>query len=127
VLPRSRSSLCACATAFLIGTAVLFGAAYVYAHAIVLKTSLAEHPIKKGTASSITLHFNSRIEVKLSRATLISRDEPERALAMAGGAAPGDVLVALPALEPGPYALHYRVLAADGHVTEDTIRFSVAP
>jgi methionine-rich copper-binding protein CopC len=122
-----RCPLCACATAFLIGTAVLFGAAYVYAHAIVLKTSLAEHPIKKGTASSITLHFNSRIEVKLSRATLISRDEPERALAMAGGAAPGDVLVALPALEPGPYALHYRVLAADGHVTEDTIRFSVAP
>jgi copper resistance protein C len=127
VLQRLRCPLCACATAFLIGTAALLGPAHVHAHAIVLKTSLAEHPIKKGTAGSITLHFNSRIEVKLSRATLISRDQPERALATAEGAAPGEVLVVLPALEPGPYALHYRVLAADGHVTEDTIRFSVAP
>jgi methionine-rich copper-binding protein CopC len=37
------------------------------------------------------------------------------------------VLVQLPALTSGNYALRYRVLAADGHVTEDTIRFSVVP
>ena len=127
MLPRLRYALCAYATAFLIGTAALLGSAHVCAHAIVLKTSLAEHPIRKSTADSITLHFNSRIEVKLSRASLVSRDQPERSLTMTAGAAPGDVLVRLPALEPGAYALRYRVLAADGHVTEDTIRFSIAP
>jgi len=73
------------------------------------------------------LHFNSRIEVKLSRAMLVSRDQPERPLELVAGKAPGDVLVRLPALTSGNYALRYRVLAADGHVTEDTIRFSVVP
>ncbi len=97
------------------------------AHAIVLKTSLAQHPIRAGTSDSITLHFNSRIEVKLSRALLISRDQAERTLALAAGKTPGDIIVELPALVPGDYAVRFRVLAADGHVTEDTIRFSVAP
>ena len=112
---------------FLIGAAAALVSTHGHAHAIVLKTSLSDHPIRQGAADSITLHFNSRIEVKLSRAMLLSRDQPERPLELVAGTAPGNVLVQLPPLAPGNYALRYRVLAADGHVTEDTIRFSVAP
>src|SRR3954469_5515121 len=61
--PRLRCRLCACTIAFLIRTATLLGSAHVHAHAVVLKASLAEHPIRKGTADTVTLHFNSRIEV----------------------------------------------------------------
>ena len=122
-----RPSLLATALTLLIVAAAALASTPACAHAIVLKTSLSEHPIKTGAPGSITLHFNSRIEVKLSRAVLVSRDRPERALQLFAGKAPGEVLVQLPALEPGGYALHYRVLAADGHVTEDTIRFSVSP
>ena len=120
-------SLFATGLALLIAAAAALAPTPARAHAIVLKTSLGEHPIKPGAADSITLHFNSRIEVKLSRAVLVSRDRPERALQLVAGKAPGEVLVQLPALEAGSYALRYRVLAADGHVTEDTIRFSVSP
>jgi len=97
------------------------------AHAIVLKSSLSAYPIKPRVAGSITLYFNSRIEVKLSRAVLLSRGQPERPLVLVAGKAPGEVTVKLPPLEPGDYALRYRVLAADGHVTEETLRFTVAP
>ena len=98
-----------------------------FAHAIALKSSLAARTIKRGIAGSISLYFNSRIEVKLSRASLRSADQPERSLVMLAGQSPGEVVVQLPALEPGEYAVRYRVLAADGHVTEDTLPFSVAP
>jgi methionine-rich copper-binding protein CopC len=114
-----------CTIALLVATTLV--PARSDAHAIVLESSLPAHPIKRGNADSITLHFNSRIEVKLSRAVLVSRDQADRPLAMVAGHAPGDVLVQLPPLAPGDYALRYRVLAADGHVTEETIRFSVAP
>lgn len=120
---RIRPSLSTSAMVLLIVSATALVSTHCHAHAIVLKTSLTEHPIKKDAADSITLHFNSRIEVKLSRAMLVSRDQPERALELVAGKAPGDVLVQLPALAPGNYALRYRVLAADGYVTEDTIRF----
>ena len=123
----NRAYLFACAMALLIAATAGLVPTHSHAHAIALKTSLTEHPIKQGAADSITLHFNSRIEVKLSRAMLVSRDQPERPLELAAGKAPGDVLVQLPALTSGNYALRYRVLAADGHVTEDTIRFSVVP
>jgi methionine-rich copper-binding protein CopC len=110
----------------LLGCALL-DASPAHAHAIVLKSSLTTQPIQRGVAGTITLHFNSRIEVKLSRAVLISKDRSEQKLTLIAGDAPGDVLVKLPPLEAGDYAVRYRVLAADGHVTEETLRFSVAP
>jgi methionine-rich copper-binding protein CopC len=119
-----RIFVCLCVVAALSATLL---PARVQAHAIVLKSSLREHPIKKGIADSVALHFNSRIEVKLSRAVLVSRDQSDRPLVMAAGKKPGEVMVELPPLEPGDYALRYRVLAADGHVTEETLRFTVAP
>ncbi len=119
-----RILVCMCLVAALSGTLL---PAHVRAHAIVLKSSLREHPIRKSVADSIALHFNSRIEVKLSRAVLLSRGQPERPLVLVAGKAPGEVTVKLPPLEPGDYALRYRVLAADGHVTEETLRFTVAP
>jgi len=33
----------------------------------------------------------------------------------------------MPALEAGKYALHYKVFAADGHITDDIIHFTVKP
>jgi methionine-rich copper-binding protein CopC len=116
--------VCVCA---LLVSGVLVRADFAHAHAIVLKSSLATHPIKRDVPGTITLQFNSRIEVKLSRALLVSQDRSEQKLMLSAGDAPGMVIVGLPPLAPGDYAVRYRVLAADGHVTEETLRFSVAP
>ena len=117
--------------AYACGVAISIAAACLpttsFAHAIVLKSSLSAYPIKPRVAGSITLYFNSRIEVKLSRAVLVSRDHTERGVALVAGKSAGEVVVELPPLEPGNYAVRYRVLAADGHVTAETLRFSIAP
>jgi methionine-rich copper-binding protein CopC len=113
--------------AFALAGAILILHAEASAHAVVIRNSLAAQPIRRDAPGRIVLQFNSRIEVKLSRAVLVSRDQPEQPLALAAGASAGEIVVALPPLAPGDYAVRYRVLAADGHVTEETLRFAVAP
>jgi methionine-rich copper-binding protein CopC len=74
----------------------------------------------------VTLRFNAGIEVTLSKVVLVDGQHEERALSIAPGASAGDLTVDVPALTPGTYGLHYRVLAADGHLTDGLLRFTVA-
>ena len=46
-------------------------------------------------------------------------------LPIAAGRKTGQLTVELPPLKPGEYALKCRVFAADGHLTEEILRFSV--
>jgi len=104
-------------------------AAYVgsaSAHAILVRSSLADGPIPPHAATAVTLRFNSRIEVNLSRVVLLDGAHAERPLEVAPGTNAGEMVVQVPALGPGAYGLRYRVMAADGHLTDGTLRFSVA-
>ena len=101
-------------------------ASVAWAHAVVTHASLRDATIPAGKASETTLEFNSAIEAKLAKVTLVDAQGTERPLSLAGGEHPSNVLVvALPALAAGHYALKYKVLAADGHVTESVLRFEV--
>lgn len=98
------------------------------AHALVLESSPRADEVVKGSPERIFLRFNSRIEKALSRITLTgprSRAVPLRV------ADPDPSLnhlaVRIPPLEPGEYLVRWKVLSADGHVTEGTFRFAVAP
>jgi methionine-rich copper-binding protein CopC len=96
------------------------------AHAVITRSSIGDEPLAAGVATEVTLHFNSAIETSHSSVQLVGADGEKTPLALAAGAhEPGTLRVALPALEEGTYALHYRVLAADGHMTESVLRFRV--
>ena len=95
------------------------------AHAIVTATSLREHPIEVEKAAHVLLTFNSSLELALSRVFLVSKGDKYQQLRFEPGARPGQLLIEVPPLAAGDYALKYRILAADGHVTEDVIRFHV--
>jgi methionine-rich copper-binding protein CopC len=95
-----------------------------HGHAVVIKASLDETPLRADTPTRVTLHFNSRIEPGFTRVTLLGTAE-EQPLAVEAASEAGRVTVALPGLAAGTYALRYKVLAADGHVTENTLRFRV--
>ena len=41
------------------------------------------------------------------------------------GTKPGTVMLDLPALEPGEYAIKLKIFAADGHLSEDLLHFFV--
>jgi methionine-rich copper-binding protein CopC len=105
--------------------ALLAASTEVSGHAIITATSLREHPIDTGQATHVLLVFNSSLEIALSRVFLVSKGDHYQQLHLDTGPKAGQLMVEVPALAAGDYALKYRILAADGHVTEDVIRFHV--
>jgi methionine-rich copper-binding protein CopC len=96
----------------------------VLAHAIVLGSD----PTDGSTAHAprqLTLHFNSRVEKQLCSASLTGPER--RSVRLRQESSPsGDVLIyALPDLAPGSYQARWKVLSADGHLTEGAVRFVV--
>jgi methionine-rich copper-binding protein CopC len=106
---------------------VLVSAALAFGHAVVQKASIESAPVEPNVPTSVTLRFNSGIEQAFTRVTLVREGGAQQALEVAPADGPANVSVRLPALPAGSYALRYRVLAVDGHVTENVLRFSVAP
>ncbi len=100
------------------------------AHAIVLESVPARDAVLHHAPERVVLRFNSKIEKRLSRITLaagtaapvpvsIVTDGPD------GDAQPDRLVVPLRPLSPGRYVLRYKVLSADGHITEGALRFTV--
>ncbi len=98
----------------------------VLAHAVVTESSLKQHPIEINHPTEVSLHFNSGVELALSKVFLVSKGDEFHPLEIAKGKKPGQMLIKIPALEEGDYAIKYKVFAADGHLTEDVIRFKVS-
>lgn len=98
----------------------------VAAHAVVTESSLRGQALEAQKANRIVLNFNSGVELSLSRFDLVRKGDTHETVAADHGSKPGQIIVVIPALSPGDYAIHYKVFAADGHLTEDVIRFSVA-
>lgn len=96
------------------------------AHAVVTESSLKEHPIQVNHATKVVLFFNSNVELALSKVFLVSKGDVHQPVDIARGKKPGEVVISVPALTEGDYALKYKVFAADGHLTEDVIRFKVS-
>lgn len=101
------------------------------AHAIVLESIPAPDAVLAEPPANAMLRFNSKIEKRLTRVTLTASGGVPRPLAImngdaAGGGEPDRVVVSLGSLAPGPYVLRYKVLSADGHVTEGALRFTVS-
>ncbi|PKM38455.1 MAG: copper resistance protein CopC [Gammaproteobacteria bacterium HGW-Gammaproteobacteria-10] len=97
----------------------------VFAHAVVTQTSLKIDPIQSGKDSQVSLFFNSRVELALSHFDLVKKGDIHERLAVKQGGKRGEVIVSIPPLEPGEHAIRLKVFAADGHLTEDIIRFYV--
>ncbi len=102
-------------------------ASNLYAHAVVTDHSLKIAQPKANQAKKIELTFNSKIELGLSQVFLVSKGDVHTLLPIGKGDKQGNVRVDLPPLPPGEYALRYKIFAADGHLTEDVIHFSVTP
>jgi copper resistance protein C len=101
------------------------------AHALVLESVPARDAVLARSPERVLLRFNSKIEKRLMRMTLSGADGQPQILSTASDGDEGDqesdrVVVALRPLPPGRYVIRYKVLSADGHVTEGALRFSVS-
>src|SRR5262245_25644064 len=107
------------------GAVLPFAASAALAHAVLTKASLGNQTVKAGTPTAVTLQFNSGIEVGFTTVVLVDAKGQEQRLEVTPGDGAGKVAVTLPALAAGAYGLRYRVLATDGHMTENILRFKV--
>ncbi|WP_447984256.1 copper resistance CopC family protein [Nitrospira sp. Nam74] len=110
---------------FLIATLGM-STAHVGAHAVLMQSSLEDHTLRVNQPTELLLSFNSRIELGLSRVFLVSKGDVYTPVEIAKGHKAGQMIIKVPALEEGDYALKYKVFASDGHLTEDVIRFKVS-
>lgn len=98
----------------------------VFAHAVITDYSLKITPIHTNQPGKVELSFNSKIELGLSQVFLVSKGDKHELLQISDGSKQGQMIVHIPALASGDYALRFKVFAADGHLTEDVIHFSVS-
>ena len=98
----------------------------VSAHAVVTDYSLKITPIHANRQDQVELMFNSKIELGLSQIFLVRKGDKQELLSVDSGSQQGQIIVHIPPLGAGDYALRLKVFAADGHLTEDVIRFSVS-
>ena len=98
-----------------------------HAHAIVLEASPTHDAVLPAPPARIVLRFNSKIEHALSRVSLETAAGRPVALPVARATEldAARLVVPLSPLAPGTYIVRYRVLAADGHVTEGALRFTI--
>ncbi len=96
------------------------------AHAVITDYSLKMTPIYANSPANVELSFNSHIELSLSQIFLVSKGDKHQLLETVSGSKQGQIIIHVPPLEPGDYALRFKVFAADGHLTEDVIHFSVS-
>ncbi|MSP80019.1 MAG: copper resistance protein CopC [Rhodospirillales bacterium] len=97
----------------------------VRAHAVVKLESFDDSTLKPHQAASVSLQFNTTIHVPFSQCYLLDAAGKETLLATRPGDGQHRLIVDLPALAPGAHALRYRVLAADGHYTDNAFRFRI--
>ena len=97
------------------------------AHAIILESEPAAGAKLAAPPARIYLRFNSKLEKRLSHVTLAAADgRPALLPVSAGGSEKLDrIVLPLGSLRPGAYVVRYKVLAADGHITEGALRFTV--
>jgi methionine-rich copper-binding protein CopC len=122
-MPRIISACAAVLAAALITSAP----GQARAHALVLEAEPAAGAKLTEPPRQIYLRFNSKLEKRLSHVTL-STDKGQPVplpIAVTGSEKPDRLVLPLAPLTPGSYVVRYKVLAADGHITEGVLRFSV--
>jgi copper resistance protein C len=105
----------------------IFSPSRAEAHAIIVESE----PANGATVSAprrVILRFNSRLEKGLCSILLVGPERRTILLLRQDERAGVDTLAyVVPELPPGDYEVRWKVLAADGHVTEGVVRFHVVP
>ena len=97
----------------------------LYAHAILLSATPAVSQGLKGPNIPVKLEFNSRIDAKRSRLTLVLPDGEQRTLEIGLQSSPNCLISAAKGLARGPYVLRWQVLASDGHISRGEVPFRI--
>lgn len=105
-------------------TALALAPVRSFAHASLIAASPQDGATVSSGEVAIELRFNSRIDAKLSRITLVTQDdqkvEPLETIPALDG-----LKAKAPDLQAGNYTLRWQILSLDGHLTQGKINFRV--
>jgi copper resistance protein C len=95
------------------------------AHAILLHATPAPNATVNGPELKVELKFNSRIDAKRSRVTIVMPDKSAKVLSNEASSSPDTLSASGPGFAPGEYRLKWQVLSSDGHITRGEHPFTV--
>ncbi len=96
-----------------------------FAHAVLMRSTPAEHATVKPGDLDIRLTYNSRIDASRSALMLVGPDGKQQTLALGDHAGPNLLVTTASVKVPGAYKLQWQVLASDGHITRGVVDFHV--
>jgi copper resistance protein C len=104
---------------------ILLLPAQLHAHAVLVESNPKTGSAVHGPDLPIWLRFNVRVDGSRSRFTLVSADGNSKLITPETQSKPDILTGKLTGLKPGPYRLQWQVLAADGHISQGVVNFTV--
>jgi methionine-rich copper-binding protein CopC len=95
------------------------------AHAVLVQSTPTINATVDGPDVEVSMKFSLRIDGARSTLLLSTSDGKSTPLAIEKQGAPDVLTTHVTKLGPGQYAIHWQVLATDGHVTRGEIPFRV--
>jgi methionine-rich copper-binding protein CopC len=96
-----------------------------HAHAILMTSEPAAGASVSPGTLDLTFRYNSRIDDRRSRLTLISPDHVQTVLKIIPASQPDTLETSADLSKPGAYVVRWQVLAIDGHITRGDVPFTV--
>lgn len=96
-----------------------------FAHAVLIRSTPAQHTTVKPGDLDIRLTYNSRIDASRSSLTLVGPEGKPQTLTLAPAGGPNLLVTKAAGLKDGAYTLQWQVLASDGHITRGVVAFRV--
>jgi copper resistance protein C len=112
-----------CTLAFLVAALC---ADFAVAHAVLVRSSPAGGSVMNQAPREIRLSFNEKIEARFSSVTL-SRSDGKKVQTSRPSGDSSDLVVSLPALQPGRYQVRWQATSADSHRIQGSFEFEIRP
>ncbi len=96
------------------------------AHAVLMASSPAAGATVPSGRLSMSFRYNSRIDRVRSQLKLTRPDHTQSVLQILPTGGPDTLQTSVDLTTPGPYVVHWQVLAIDGHITRGDVPFTVS-
>jgi methionine-rich copper-binding protein CopC len=110
---------------FAVAVALVLVPRAALAHAVLVQSTPTINATVEGPDVTISMKFSLRVDGARSTVLLSTGDGTSKPLAIDRQNAPDTLTTRAAKLSPGNYAIHWQVLATDGHVTRGEIPFRV--
>jgi methionine-rich copper-binding protein CopC len=110
---------------FAVAVALVLVPRAALAHAVLVQSTPTINATVEGPDVAISMKFSLRVDGARSTVLLSTDDGNSKPLALDRQSAPDTLITRAAKLSPGNYAIHWQVLATDGHVTRGEIPFRV--